>query len=146
MFGPRPRLCGRNPELLTSASRARGTGPLHITIRGTLASSSGELRRQCNQAPAWKSGTKGGTRAACRGRRRHCVITRKAGDERELRPVDVTEYPILDQRFEVLVMRLPTPREEHHMFGTAPLCAASSMRRASAALLASGFSQRTCKP
>src|SRR5215211_7085522 len=34
---------------------------------------------------------------------------------------NVTEYPILDQRFEVLVMRLPTPREEHHMFGTAPL-------------------------
>src|SRR5215213_2358289 len=121
MFGPRPRLCGRNPELLTSASRARGTGSLHITIRGTLASSSGELRRQCNQAPAWKSGTKGGTRAACRGRRRHCVSTRKAGDERELRPVDVAEYPILDQRFEVLVMRLPTPREEHHMCGAAPL-------------------------
>src|SRR5215218_10458561 len=26
MFGPRPRLCGRNPELLASASRARGPG------------------------------------------------------------------------------------------------------------------------
>ena len=49
------------------------------------------------------------------------VIPCKAGDERELRPVDVAEYPILDQRFEVLVMRLPTPREQHHMFDTAPL-------------------------
>src|SRR5215204_1395412 len=108
----------RAPSFCFKGSR---TGSLHITIRGTLASFSGELRRQCNQAPAWKAGTKGGTRAACRGRRRHCVITRKAGDERELRPVDVAEYPILDQRFEVLVMRLPTPREQHHMFDPAPL-------------------------
>src|SRR5829696_3794725 len=103
-------------DLVSDDARARDRGSQSRANRGDLAEIPvHQVNHVRTQVPDDAVGT-AGVEPPLIG-----VIPRKAGDERELRPVDVAEYPILDQRFEVLVMRLPTPREQHHMFDPAPL-------------------------